>query len=67
MIQSMQSSAGRAAYAPRKQRVEAVFGIIKSVMGVCQFFIRGPDNVQRERTLIYLAWHLERVAVSLPQ
>ena len=36
---------GRAAYALRKQTVEPVFGIIKSVMGFRQFLLRGLDNV----------------------
>jgi hypothetical protein len=63
MTHRLQTSAGRAAYALRKQRVEPVFGIIKSVMGFRQFLTRGLDNVQGEWTLVCLAWNLKRMAV----
>jgi len=55
------SRAGRAAYALRKQTVEPVFGIIKSVMGFRQFLTRGLDNVQNEWNLVCLAWNLKRM------
>ena len=42
----------RAAYALRKQTVEPVFGIIKSVLGFRQFLLRGLDNVRHEWTLV---------------
>ena len=41
---------GRLSAALRKQRVEPIFGIIKSVMGFRQFLTRGLDNVQGEWT-----------------
>ena len=63
MTPRLKTGAGRAAYALRKQRVEPVFGIIKSVMGFRQFLTRGLDNVQGEWTLVCLAWHLKRMAV----
>jgi hypothetical protein len=37
----LSTQAGRAAYAIRKQTVEPVFGIIKSVLGFRQFSLRG--------------------------
>ena len=58
---------GRAAYALRKQTVEPVFGIIKSVMGLRQFLLRGLSNVKNEWTLVCLAWNLKRMAVLRPQ
>ena len=58
---------GRAAYALRKQTVEPVFGIIKSVMGFRQFMLRGLTNVRNEWTLVCLAWNLKRMAVLRPQ
>ena len=58
---------GRAAYALRKQTVEPVFGIIKSVMGFRQFLLRGLENVRNEWTLVCLAWNLKRMAVLRPQ
>jgi hypothetical protein len=45
MKHKLKTKAGRAAYALRKQTVEPVFGIIKSVMGFRQFLLRGLDNV----------------------
>jgi hypothetical protein len=47
MKHKLKTRAGRAAYALRKQTVEPVFGIIKSVMGFRQFLLRGLDNVTR--------------------
>lgn len=67
MANRLKTRAGRAAYALRKQSVEPVFGIIKSVMGFRQFLTRGLDNVQGEWTLVCLAWNLKRMAVLRPQ
>ena len=67
MKHKLKTRAGRAAYALRKQTVEPVFGIIKSVMGFRQFLLRGLENVQNEWTLVCLAWNLKRMAVLRPQ
>lgn len=67
MKHALKTKAGRAAYALRKQTVEPVFGIIKSVMGFCQFLLRGLDNVRNEWTLVCLAWNFKRMAVLRPQ
>jgi len=67
MKHRLKTKAGRAIYALRKQTVEPVFGIIKSVMGFRQFLMRGLDNVQIEWTLVCLAWNLKRMAVLRPQ
>ena len=67
MTNRLKTRAGRAAYALRKQTVEPVFGIIKSVMGFRQFLTRGLDNVQGEWTLVCLAWNLKRMAALRPQ
>lgn len=67
MKHALKTKAGRAAYALRKQTVEPVFGIIKSVMGFCQFLLRGLDNVRNEWTLVCLAWNFKRLAVLRPQ
>ena len=63
----LKTAKGRATYALRKQTVEPVFGIIKSVMGFRQFLTRGLDNVQNEWTLVCLAWNLKRMAALRPQ
>lgn len=67
MKHALKTKAGRAAYALRKQTVEPVFGIIKSVMGFRQFLLRGLDNVRNEWTLVCLAWNFKRMAVLRPQ
>jgi hypothetical protein len=67
MAHRLKTKAGRAAYALRRQSVEPVFGIIKSVMGFRQFLTRGLDKVQGEWTLACLAWNFKRMAVLRPQ
>ena len=63
MAHKLRSSSGRAVYALRKQTVEPVFGIVKSVMGFRQFLLRGKDKVNGEWHLVCLAWNLKRMAV----
>lgn len=63
MAHKLKTKAGRALYALRKQTVEPVFGIIKSVMGFRQFSLRGLKKVTGEWTLVCLAWNLKRMAV----
>ena len=67
MKHKLKTPTGRAAYALRKQTVEPVFGIIKSVMGFRQFLLRGLENARNEWTLVCLAWNLKRMAVLRPQ
>ncbi len=63
MAHKLKTQKGRKVYALRKQTVEPVFGIIKSVMGFRQFLLRGIEKVTGEWTLICLAWNLKRMAV----
>ena len=63
MAHRLKTKAGRTLYALRKQTVEPVFGIIKSVMGFRQFSLRGLTKVSGEWTLVCLAWNLKRLAV----
>lgn len=63
MAHKLKSQPGRRLYALRKQTVEPVFGIIKSVMGFRQFLLRGKDKVSGEWRLVCLAWNLKRMAV----
>ena len=67
MKHALKTKAGRAAYALRKQTVEPVFGIIKSVMGFRQFLLRELANVTNEWTLVCLAWNLKRMAALRAQ
>ena len=67
MTHRLTTLAGRAVYAIRKQTVEPVFGIIKSVMGFRQFSLRGLRKVTGEWSLVCLAWNIKRMAVLRPK
>ena len=67
MKHRLKTRAGKKEYALRKQTVEPVFGIIKSVMGFRQFMLRGLRKVRNEWTLVCLAWNLKRMAVLRPK
>jgi hypothetical protein len=67
MTHRLSTIAGKAAYALRKQTVEPVFGIIKSVMGFRQFSLRGLRKVTGEWNLVCLAWNVKRMAVLRPK
>ena len=67
MTHRLNTMAGKAAYALRKQTVEPVFGIIKSVMGFRQFSMRGLSKVTGEWHLVCLAWNVKRMAVLRPK
>jgi hypothetical protein len=59
---------GKKAYGLRKQTVEPVFGIIKSVMGFRQFLLRGLKNVRGEWDLVTMSWNIKRMfALLRPQ
>ena len=53
---------GRGWYALRKQTVEPVFGIVKSIMGFRQFLLRGLQAVRGEWSLVTMAWNIRRMA-----
>lgn len=67
MVHRLSTIAGKAAYAIRKQTVEPVFGIIKSVMGFRQFSLRGLRKVTGEWNLVCMAWNVKRMAVLRPK
>jgi len=67
MTHRLSTIAGKAAYAMRKQTVEPVFGIIKSVMGFRQFSMRGLHKVTGEWNPVCLAWNIKRMAVLRPK
>ena len=56
------TATGRAAYKKRKETVEPVFGIIKSVMGFRRFLLRGMRKVALEWSLVTLAYNFRRLA-----
>ena len=63
MKHKLKTVAGRKLYGLRKQTVEPVFGIIKSVMGFRQFLLRGLAAVQGEWSLVTMAWNIKRMSV----
>ena len=63
MKRRLKTTEGRKLYGLRKQTVEPVFGIIKSVMGFRQFLLRGLDSVRGEWNLVNMAWNIKRMAV----
>ena len=63
MKHRLKTRKGRARYALRKQTVEPVFGIIKSVMHFRQFLLRGLETVRGEWSLVMMAWNIKRMAV----
>jgi transposase len=63
MKHRLKTQDGRVLYGLRKQTVEPVFGIIKSVMGFRQFLLRGLDAVRGEWSLVSMAWNIRRMAV----
>ena len=62
MKHRLKTRKGRKLYGLRKQTVEPVFGIIKSVMRFRQFLLRGLAAVKGEWTLVTLAWNIKRMA-----
>ena len=66
MAYSMKTPNGKQQYALRKQMPEAVFGIIKSVMGFRKFLLRGIDGVHGEWSLVTMAWNMKRMYALTP-
>ena len=62
MKAKLESKHGKALYKKRKQTVEPVFGIIKSVLGFRHFSLRGMEKVKTEWKLIALADNCKRLA-----
>jgi len=63
MKHRLRTRRGRELYGLRKQTVEPVFGIIKSVMRFRQFLLRGLAAVRGEWTMVTMAWNIKRMAV----
>ena len=62
MQEKLQTDEAKNKYRKRKQTVEPVFGIIKSVLGFTRFHLRGIDKVKTEWMLITLAHNCKRMA-----
>ena len=61
MIYRLKTAEGRTKYKERKETVEPVFGVIKSVLGFRQFLLRGLDKVNIEWDLVMLAYNLKKL------
>ncbi|TVQ21057.1 MAG: IS5/IS1182 family transposase [Spirochaetaceae bacterium] len=61
MREKVRSDEGRKIYGKRKQTVEPVFGIIRSVLGLDQFLRRGYEAVNAEWTLVCTAYNMKRL------
>ena len=61
MADKLKTDAGKEQYRLRKQTVEPVFGIIKSVLGFRSFTLRGVDKVTGEWNLVALAYNCKRL------
>jgi transposase len=61
MLRRLKTQEGKRIYKKRKETVEPVFGIIKSVMGFRQFLLRGLDKVSIEWNLVTLSYNVKRL------
>jgi transposase len=61
MARKLRTKKGRAIYKKRKEPVEPVFGIIKSVMGFRQFMLRGLEKVNAEWELVMTSYNFKKL------
>ena len=61
MTRKLKTKKGKNIYKKRKETVEPVFGIIKSVMGFRQFMLRGIEKVNTEWALVRVAYNFKRL------
>ena len=61
MARKLKTRRGKNTYKKRKETVEPVFGIIKSVMGFRQFMLRGIEKVNTEWALVRVAYNFKRL------
>ena len=61
MAHRLETREGKAFYGRRKGTVEPIFGIIKEVLGIRQFLLRGLKKVKGEWALIRCAFNLKRM------
>lgn len=62
MIETLKAEPNKDLYKRRKQTVEPVFGILKSVLGFTRFSVRGIEKVKAEWQLLTLAYNCKRLA-----
>jgi hypothetical protein len=59
MARKLKTKKGKQIYKKRKETVETVFGIIKSIMGFRQFMLRGIEKVNAEWALVRVAYNFK--------
>lgn len=64
MAERMDTDEGRWAMRQRKQTVELVFGVMKSVLGLRQFLLRGLAGARVEMSLCATAFNLRKLAAA---
>lgn len=60
MAHQLQTKTGREPHGQWKYTVETVFGIVKQVLGYCQFSRRGLDKVTGAWKRVMMAYNLKR-------
>jgi hypothetical protein len=65
MIAKLQTEPAKTQYRKRKQTVEPVFGIIKSILGFTHFHLRGIEKVKSEWRLATLAYNCKRLTAMM--
>jgi len=65
MVRKLKTKKGKSVYKKRKETVEPVFGIIKSVMGFRQFLLRGIEHVNTEWSLVMVSYNFKRLHTLL--
>lgn len=61
MAHRLETREGKDFYGRRKGTVEPIFGIVKEVLGIRQFLLRGLEKVKGEWALIRCAFNLKRM------
>lgn len=61
MAHRLETREGKDFYGRRKGTAEPIFGIVKEVMGIRQFLLRGLEKVRGEWALIRCAFNLKRM------
>ena len=65
MRHRLRTKVGKALYALRKSTVEPVFGIIKYILGLRQFSMRGVKLAASEWAMVCTAWNIKRLHILL--
>jgi hypothetical protein len=66
MVERLRTEAAQKALRVRRETVEAVFGVIKSVLGLRQFLLRGLRGARIEFGLCAIGFNLRKSAAAWP-